>query len=686
MLLSMSAFGHEGFPAFQKSLQQLLDASEAPCAVVDRAYRFVWANVAYHDLCAREQGDLAGQSMAHVLGEAHFEAVVRPCVDGCLSGQDQRSQRQPPSTRADRRDLEVGYHPLRPAESGEPLVGILVADRTEQHRDEQRIQQLMSILQLNPSPIIITDSQGIIEYANPAYEKSSGYTEDELLGNTPALVKSDNTPHWVHRAMWQQIRSGNIWTGELENRNRNGRLYREYTLIAPIQDDEGEAVNYVAIKQDTTPLDPLTGLYTRVGFSLTVQDWLDHGGWQTDAIVVTLDIVSLRDINDAYGYKGGDQLLCDYTHRLLSFASEGDLVGRMGNGEFTLFLPMAPADSIEGELHRLVDHLSLPFEIQGVDIQIPIRLGFTRLGTAQRPVTSLLQEAETALHHHRSETTLSWVAYNNDLAEQSQERIGLTRDLRRALQNGEFEVHFQPKVELSTGRLIAAEALLRWNHPTRGLISPGLFIPIAEQSQLIAPIGEWALRRACQHLRAWRDEGLDLVRVAVNVSFVQFRTGRFPELVRQVVDETGIEPEQLSLEVTENVFVKASPTLLEQMQALRDMNVRLSLDDFGTGYSSLLYLQQYPFDEIKIDQGFVRQLIDNSFSRDIIEAVKLLAQALDAEIIAEGIESAAVRDELIDMGIDHGQGFYYSWPLEAEDFRWLLERGSRLPLTPDQLH
>lgn len=685
MLLNMSSMsGHEGTPLHASHLQPLLDALETPCALVDSSYRILRTNPAFRDLHTDQQGDLVGQRVPDVLGESSFDAAIRAPLDQCLNGQAPDGQPQPARLRLDNRDLDARCFPLPPTEAGEALAGLVMTDQTAHHRDKQQIHKLLSVLELSPSPILITDLEGVIEYVNPAFKQSSGYDEDELLGQTPAVVKSDSTPQSVHRDMWRQIRSGNTWSGELENRRKDGHPYREYTLIAPLKDEAGNTVNYAAIKQDATPLDPLTGLYTRVGFSTAVQDWLDHEGWQAEAIVVTLDIVNLRDINDAYGYAGGDQLLCDYTQRLRAFATEADLVGRMGNGEFTLFLPVAPEEDIESKLQRLTGHLAVPLEIDGVAIQIAIRLGFTRLGTERRSAETLLREAETALFQHRSEPTLPWVAYDDDLAAQSRARIGLTREMQSALQHDEFELHFQPKVALSTGQMVSAEALLRWNHPTRGLVSPGVFIPVAEQSQLIAPIGEWALRRACQHLRAWRDAGLDLVRVAVNVSFVQFRSGRFPALVQQILEETGIEAEQLSLEITESVFVKASPTLLRQMQALRDMNVRLSLDDFGTGYSSLLYLQQYPFDEIKIDHAFVKRLMDDSFSRDIIEAVKMLAQALDAEIIAEGIESPAVRDTLIGMGLEHGQGFYYSWPLEAEDFQWLLERGSQLPLSPEQ--
>ncbi|WP_296810349.1 EAL domain-containing protein, partial [Thiocapsa sp.] len=302
-----------------------------------------------------------------------------------------------------------------------------------------------------------------------------------------------------------------------------------------------------------------------------------------------------------------------------------------------------------------------------------------------RPTRDLLREAERALLRHRTEASAPWVAYNIRIHEETQQRIELRRELRRALDEDQFELHFQPKVDLATGMLVACEALLRWNHPERGRIPPGVFIPIAEQSQLITPIGDWVLRRACRHLRDWRDAGLEPVRVAVavNVSLVQFQMGDFATRVRDILGEFGVAPQELALEITESVFERESDSLLNQMRELHDMGVRLSLDDFGTGYSSLLYLQRYPFDEIKIDQAFVLHLLDDPFSRHIVETVMMLARALDAEVVAEGIESAAVGEALLAMGCRFGQGFYYSKPLEAEAFRWLLEQRGSLPLTAD---
>ncbi|MDZ7829194.1 MAG: EAL domain-containing protein [Halofilum sp. (in: g-proteobacteria)] len=427
--------------------------------------------------------------------------------------------------------------------------------------------------------------------------------------------------------------------------------------------------------------DALTGLYSRNGFMQQLSERIEQRGWQASGTVLVLDIIGQRDINDAHGYEIGDRLLSEVGRRLREQVGEHGFVGRIGGDEFALYLLPRSGETLEQRLTRLAGSLAEPFVLDHLTIEIGNRLGYSHLGNQPRKVEELLREAELALFRHRSESALPWVAYSAELDREANQRIELTRELRRAIDEEQFELHFQPKVDLRDGLLTSCEALLRWHHPERGLVSPALFIPIAEQSQLIGPIGDWVLRRACRHLREWQDAGLDIVRVAVNVSLVQFQFGDFTGKVRDALAEFGLEPSSLSLEITESVFEHESETLLRQVRALHDMGVRLSLDDFGTGYSSLLYLQRYPFDEIKVDQGFVFRLLDDAYSRNIVETVMGLARALDAEVVAEGIESAEVRDVLMGMGCRYGQGFYYSMPLAAEDFRWLLESRSHLPVS-----
>ncbi|MFN2360980.1 MAG: putative bifunctional diguanylate cyclase/phosphodiesterase [Marinobacter sp.] len=664
------------------------------CCILGSGYRYLWANRKYGLAYGLELNSVHKYTVQDVFSSEYFQQTLQPTLDLCFNGSVQRYKTNHELIGLGVRALDVCYYPVDLAGVPERLVAVLISDITKVHEDQQQLRKLAQIVEQSPAPTAVTNLAGKIEYVNPAFERISGYRQSELLGDTPARIQSGYTSKSAYQDLWSTITSGQVWTGELQNRRKDGRLYWESEVISPLKDDSGNITHYVAVKQDITSLkqaqqklsllaytDNLTGLQNRNGFSRQLERRIEEHPWNPEGAVVAIDIAGLRDINDVYGYEIGDRLLTQFGQRLSAISENTVLAGRIGGDEFMVLIVPGSGSSLDDCLDSALKTLFPAFEFDGIDIGVKLRVGYTRLGENKRSAENLLREAERALALHREEPSLPWIAYSERIQKNTDKRLAMTRELRQALAENQLELHFQPKVDLATGTLIACEALLRWNHPKRGLISPGEFIPIAEQSQLIAPIGDWVLRRACQHLREWRDAGLEPVRVAVNVSVVQFQVSDFASRVQTVLDQSEVKPEELALEVTESVFGKESDTLLNQMYKLRDMGVWLSLDDFGTGYSSLLYLNRYPFNEIKIDQGFVFSLLSDSFSQLIVETVIMLAKALDAEVIAEGIESAAIADKLKDMGCYSGQGFFYSMPLEAEDFRWLLEQRSKLPLT-----
>jgi diguanylate cyclase (GGDEF)-like protein len=427
--------------------------------------------------------------------------------------------------------------------------------------------------------------------------------------------------------------------------------------------------------------DSLTGIASRVGFITRCEQLLSRG-WPADAAMVTLDIRNLADINEYYGFAVGDALLREVAARLQRHGCSGSIAARTGGDEFAVYLPAPQAPCTRGAPPDCLNRIfATPFHIDGLELVVQADFGCSRLRDVPRPADALLREADLALAHCRANHLAQhWALYEPTLDRQNRERIETTNELRTALTHGEFRLHFQPNVNLRNGRPVAAEALLRWEHPQRGLQSPGRFIPIAEHSGLIIPIGEWVLDEACRQVASWQREGLDTVRISVNVSMVQFIGMDIAARVRELLASHGISPHSIVLEITESVFGSQRKRLLKQLRELSDMGVGLSLDDFGTGYSSLAYLQEYPFNEIKIDQVFVRRMRTDTYSRQIITTVIGLARALNAEVVAEGIEESDTRDLLLDMGCSVGQGYYFSMPLADEDFRWLLQRHPLLPL------
>jgi diguanylate cyclase (GGDEF)-like protein len=426
--------------------------------------------------------------------------------------------------------------------------------------------------------------------------------------------------------------------------------------------------------------DRLTGLWSRTGFARALTRRLDSDGDHPASMVVMLDVVALRDVNEAHGYDVADNLLVEIGDRLRESLGDATLIGRIGGDEFGVFVPVSHDQGPADQRARIASVFARPFDLDGQAVQIGARFGYTRVGRGARDGNDLMRKAELALFQSPDG---AWTQFTHDMDRRARARIQLTRELRQAVERNEFQLHYQPKVDMPSGRMMACEALIRWDHPERGLLAPGQFMPTAEQSQLIGPIGDWVIHEACRRVRQWHAEHLDVVRVAVNVSLVQFRLGDFPERVRQALAATGAAPGDLTLEITESVFEQASDTLQRQLADMHDMGIRLALDDFGTGYSSLLYLQRYPFDEIKIDKGFVQRMLHEPYSREIVRTVLGIAHVTGAEVIAEGIESSAERDALVAMGCRIGQGFHYSMPMAEEDFTWLLETRTRLPLTED---
>ncbi len=427
--------------------------------------------------------------------------------------------------------------------------------------------------------------------------------------------------------------------------------------------------------------DPLTHVLSRNGFTRELGGRMGRKGWRSDAMVVMLDLINLRHVNDAHGYTIGDRLLEQVGQRLSDYAGEEGLVGRAGGDEFMVYMAPSSGQSGPNKREELAAVFEQPFQVEGFPIEIVGRFGYTRLGKRRRPIEQLLREAELALFHRAgSKDGIHWSAYTSQLDKDTRERIELTHELRRALDRDEFELYFQPKVDMNSGRIVAAEALIRWHHPERGMVSPALFIPVAEQSQLIGPIGEWVLNAACQTLAEWQNAGLDIVRIAVNVSLDQFSFGDFTKTVTNVLQGSGVAPDGLSLEITESVFEREADGLMAQLTELHKSGIRLSLDDFGTGYSSLLYLQKYPFDEIKIDQGFVSGMLNDHYSREIVKTVIGMADVIGAEAVAEGVETVAERDALLGMGCHIAQGYYFSRPLPKDAFRSLLESNEALPV------
>tara|TARA_B100001939_G_scaffold340677_2_gene349193 strand:- start:66966 stop:69656 length:2691 start_codon:yes stop_codon:yes gene_type:complete len=482
-----------------------------------------------------------------------------------------------------------------------------------------------------------------------------------VLSGEKSTFSMEYPAHSQHKLRWFKMTVGRLISGDPEERHGAVVMHIDVSerKMAELE------LNRLAFQ------DAATGLPSRIGFVRSMRRRMDRIGWHETAVVIVMDIVAMRDINDVHGYDVGDEFLFSLGHRLREQAGDRGLAGRTGGDEFVLYLAPDEGEDPAEMVRDLAVALSAPFILNDLEISVNVRYGYTVLGRNRRSMEDLMRESELALFRVREEIGQTVKAYSHELSELTRQRIELTREIRKALTLNEFEMYFQPKVDLETGELNSAEALIRWNHPERGMQSPAIFIPVAEKSQLISQMGDWILETIVAQLARWQQKGMPVVPVAINVSLVQFRNGAFAERINDLLRQYEVGADLISLEITESIFEQESPGLRSELEMLRESGIRLALDDFGTGYSSLQYLQNYPFHEIKIDQSFVRKVHQPS-SREIVRTVLGLANALSADVVAEGIETREVLDALLGMGCRLGQGYYFSRPVPAHEFEKIL--------------
>ncbi len=571
----------------------------------------------------------------------------------------------------------------------------LVSERTAE------LRKLSKAVEQSADSVLITDTNGLIEYANPHYCTVSGYSLPELLGKKPSVLKSGYHSQSFYKEMWQTILAGQEWRGELRNKSKDGTLYWEACSIAPVRDDSGKIAHFVAIKENITERkaqeeiliwqvnhDSLTGLYNRYYLESYLKAEIARvDARQQHLSLMLIDIDNLKLINDTFGHEFGDQLLVGVGNRLeqeVSLDYSGCLPARFLGDEFVLILPRTTAnDQVAAMAKSVKNILSRPFMVDGTEIVVTASIGTVAYPSDGDNIDNLLRNAEAAMHEAKRQGRNTIVSYTHDFHKQAQHRVLLENKLRRALDNNEFSLHYQPQISLKTDTITGVEALLRWNPPDHPPVSPAEFIPILEESGLIVPVGSWVLHEACRQTVQWMRDGLPPLRISVNISAVQFQRSNLDETVRQVLSATGIDPTQLCLELTETMLLIDTTTTLNKLTELRGLRVSLSLDDFGTGYSSLAYLSRFPVQELKIDHSFIRRLHDTRSDTAVINTIIVMGQELGLDLVAEGVETEEQKQHLLERGCTSVQGFLFSRPLPPGDcFRFISQRNSEkdLPL------
>jgi diguanylate cyclase (GGDEF)-like protein/PAS domain S-box-containing protein len=554
-----------------------------------------------------------------------------------------------------------------------------------QRQDQERLRQAAVVFDCTREGVLVSDSRGVIVHVNRALVEITGYPAEEVLGRRPNMFKSGRHGPEFYQAMFKTIDEHGEWHGEIWNRRKSGEVYPQWQTVRSITDDKGQVSHYVAVFSDISAIknsqtelarlvhhDPLTDLPNRLLFTdRTEQALASAQRHQTGCALLMIDLDHFKIINDSLGHNVGDLLLKAVAERLLRVFGKGFTVARLGGDEFAVLIDScAQASQAAGLAQQVLEIMKGPFDVDKHQLFISASVGISVFPGDALNAEQLLRNADSALFKAKSSGREGYALYTEELTAHAQYRVEVASDLRRALEQQELRVYYQPVHELKTSRLIGVEALVRWEHPLRGLLAPGEFIPIAERTGLIAEIDAWVLEQACWQMVQWQGAGVELAFVAVNISSRLFARPELFALVSTVLADTGLDPALLELEVTESAVMDNSQVALEQMHRLRALGLRLAIDDFGTGFSSLLRLKRLPVQKLKIDQGFVAGLPGDNDDVAIVRAVIALGQSMGLQVHAEGIEQVGQAQFLLDLDCDLGQGYWFGRPMPAQDLDW----------------
>ena len=675
----------------QSELEALIAALPVGVAELDRELRYRYANSLYKVLSGTNLTHIKGRLLADVM-PAQIQQQLDANMKIALKGQRVEIDYSLNMTNGESVNHSNVFVPYNNASGDIDGILAILIDNTERTRvlkdlmsSQREICELQSAVDQH-AIMAITDDQGVITRVNDKFCQISQYAREELLGRTHSLINSGIHPKSFFQELWCTISEGQVWNGDICNRAKDGSIYWVHTTIVPLLDENRKPIQYIAIRADITSRklaeqnaqhmafhDGLTGLPNRrlmsdrLGLALLQSKRSSKYG-----ALMLLDIDHFKEINDTLGHSAGDELLRKIALRLKESVNTNDTVARLGGDEFVVILEslggfLDQATALANDIgERIREASMLPLELEGHSLTITQSIGVVVFNESDDDPSELLKRADIALYKAKGEGRNRLCFFEPALQADMTERLALTRDLRMAIEREELILHYQPVVDRNSSTL-GVEALLRWNHPDRGLVPPTKFIPLAEQGKLILSIGSWVLNKACEQLSQWAEDPLrSSWTIAVNVSARQLYESDFVKHVEKILDQTGANPLRLRLELTESMLQTDLGGTIDKMQTLQTLGIRFSLDDFGTGYSSLSYLRKLPLDQLKIDKSFVNEMLTNSSDATVVRAILSLAKNLGLNVVAEGVEVAEQFDFLVQEGCLAFQGYLFSRPLPIE--------------------
>ncbi|MCK6385155.1 MAG: EAL domain-containing protein [Rhodocyclaceae bacterium] len=561
-------------------------------------------------------------------------------------------------------------------------------------RSRRRHELAAKIFENTVEGITVTDAAGTILRVNRAFCDITGYRAEEAVGRNPRILQSGRHDAAFYADMWRHVADTGSWSGEIWNRRKSGEIYPETLSVSALRDGSGRITHYIGVFSDISQhkkseslieelsrYDILTGLlnWGAVQEELLIVLRRAWAGSKGQPAVMLLGLDRFRNVNDSLGHVGGDLVLETVAARLAEAAGAGARTARRSGDEFCIIFPEVESEAAMRRCaERILGAVSEPMLVSGHEVVMTASIGFSLSPRDGQDAAQLIRRAEAAMQHAKKEGGNFFQSFDARMDGNGLERLTLERHLRRAVARKEFMLQYQPQVDLRDGRILGAEALVRWRHPELGMIPPAKFIALAEETGLILDIGAWVLREACAQAAAWQASGHRGMQVAVNLSALQFRQPGLAEQVAAVLAETGLPAADLDLEITESTMVADPESAIATMQRLKAMGVKFSVDDFGTGYSSLAYLKRFPIDTLKIDRAFVRDCHEGGRDAALAETVINLARSLGLKVIAEGVETAEQHAFLRERGCDIAQGYLFSPPVGEPQFASLLAMGGRL--------
>lgn len=562
--------------------------------------------------------------------------------------------------------------------------------RAEQHGDTERLRLAAAVVDNTAEGIVVTDARSHILSTNAAFSRLLGYEPHELIGQRPSVFKSGRHDKAFYDAMWASVHDTGHWRGEIWNKRKSGEVFPERMSLSAVRDAHGKTTHYVCMFTDISEekqreeqlqflahRDALTGLANRPALMQTLEHAVESARISGEKLaVIWLNLNRFKDVNDSYGHAVGDEVLRHIARQLQRAYPDASLA-RMSGDEMVVLVRHLPDEDAAADIaEHLIQTVAKPWKSpDGFSVVVSVRAGICCYPLHRQSAALLVQGAHAAAYGAKAGQGGSnlWCFFSEGMTQAARERMALESRLRHAMAHGHLQLYYQPQVDMATGRIMGCEALIRWLDPEQGMVSPALFIPVAEATGLIGPLGAWALEAACHQAQAWHAQGLPPISMAVNVSLHQFLLTNVVECTRAALEKSGLPASSLELEITESALAQRPDEALEVLRRLKRLGLRLAIDDFGTGYSSLAHLKRFPIDLLKIDQSFIRDIPHSTDDMAISRAVIAMGQNMGLKVLAEGVETPEQLEFLRQHGCDFYQGYLRSKPVQAADFERLLQ-------------